>query len=217
MGYCVRSDLYSFGLPRGTIPNPGRLVLSVDTTTNAMALGDHEFATDDPLVFRAEMGGSMPAPLVAGTRYYAIALTDGTFQVAAAQGGAAIDLTTAGSEVLVSSPLPVEESIEWGAGLIDQALVAHAVPLEAPYPPIVVMANAELAAAKLGLFSGGTSKSLTDIMAAAQKRLETWAKGIPVRGENNAPEQRTNLAVSGTVPYDDPRGWSRHGGPRRIC
>lgn len=214
MGYCVRSDLYAFGLPRGTIPNPGRLVLSVDTTTNAIALGDHEFATDDPLVFRAEMGGSMPAPLVAGTRYYAIALTDGTFQVAAAQGGAAIDLTTAGSEVLVSSPLPVEEWIEWGAEVINQALPAHAVPLTAPYPPIIVMTNAELAAAKGGLFSGGTAKSLTDMMAAADARLKTWAEGVPVRGENTAPEERTNLAASLTAPAapsSRQRDWSRYG------
>lgn len=216
MGYCVRSDLYSFGLPRGTIPNPGRNVLSVDTTANAMALGDHEFATGDPLVFRAEMGGSMPAPLVAGTRYYAIALTDGTFQVAATASGAAIDLTTAGAEVLVASPLPIEESIEWGAEVINQALVNHAAPLTAPYPPIVVMANAELAAAKLGLFSGGTSKSLTDMMALATNRLVSWAKGVSVRGENTAPEERTNLARSASVPYQDSRGWNKFGGPSRC-
>jgi hypothetical protein len=217
VGYCVRSDLYSFGLPRGTIPNPGRLVLSVDATTNAMALGDHEFATGDPLVFRAEMGGSMPAPLVAGTRYYAIALTDGTFQVSATASGAAIDLTSAGAEVLVSSPLPVEESIEWGAEVINQALVNHAVPLTAPYPPMVVMANAELAAGKLGLFSGGTAKSLTDMMARTTAQLQAWAKGLSVRGENTAPTERTNLAASASVPYLDSRGWARFGGPTRIC
>jgi len=211
--YCVRSDLHSFGLPRGTIPNQGRLVLSVDVATNAMALGDHEFSTGDPLVFRAEMGGSMPAPLVAGTRYYAIALTDGTFQVSAAQSGAAIDLTSAGSELLVASPLPIDESIAWGAAIIDQALVAHAVPLVAPFPPIVVMTNAELAAAKLGLFSGGTSKSLTDLMASATARLQTWAAGIPVRGEN-AQGGHTNLATSAkTFASADSRAaqWSRSG------
>lgn len=211
--YCVRSDLHSFGLPRGTIPNPGRNVLSVDVATNAMALGDHEFATGDPLVFRAEMGGSMPAPLIAGTRYYAIALTDGAFQVSATQSGAAIDLTTAGSELLVSSPLPIDESIAWGAAIIEQALVAHAVPLTAPFPPIVVMTNAELAAAKLGLFSGGTAKSLTDLMASATARLQEWAKGLPVRGTNTAPGERTNLAASApaSVSVCDRRGWGRWG------
>lgn len=217
MGYCVRSDLYSFGLPRGTIPNPGRLVLSVDAAANTMTLGDHEFATGDPLVFRAEMGGSMPAPLIAGTRYYARAVTDGAFQVSATIGGAAIDLTTAGAEVLVSSPLPIEESIEWGAEVINQALVGHAVPLTAPYPPMVVMANAELAAGKLGLFSGGTSKSLTDMMARSTAQLQAWAKGVVLRGENTAPTERTNLAASASVPYSDSRGWSRFGGPGGRC
>ena len=220
MSYSTRGDLHAFGLPRGSVPNPGRLVLSVDVVNDAMVLGDHEFDTGDPLVFRAEMGGSMPAPLSAGTRYYAIASTDGTFQVAATQADALannpINLTTAGAEVLVSSPLPVEESIAWADQQIDQALINHAVPLTAPYPAIVVMTSAELAAAKLGLFSGGTSKSLTDMMAKAETRLQAWAKGLAVRGENTAPEERTNLARSATVPYVDRRGWSRFGGPGRC-
>ncbi len=85
--------------------------------------------------------------------------------------------------------------------------------MTAPFPPIVVMTNAELAAAKLGLFSGGTAKSITDMMASATARLEKWSKGVSVRGENTAPAERTNLAASASVPYNDSRGWSRFGGP----
>jgi hypothetical protein len=210
-GYCARADVYAFGVPRGAIPNPGRLALSVDATANTFALGDHAFATDDPVHFRAETGGSLPAPLVAGVVYYAIATTDDTFQVAAAAGGVAIDLTTAGSEILVIAPLPIDQAISYGARVIDQALVAHAVPLTAPYPELVVMTNAELAAAKLGYFSGGTSKSLADMLVAAQARVAEWAKGVPVRGENTAPDERTNLAASLTAPAIDSRGWSRYG------
>lgn len=211
-GYCARADVYAFGVPRGVIPNEGRLALSVDTTANTFALGDHSFATGDPVHFRAEMGGSLPAPLVAGVVYYAIATTDDTFQVSATASGAAIDLTTAGAEILVIAPLPIDQAIAYGARVIDQALVAHGVPLTAPYPELVVMTNAELAAGKLGYFSGGTSKSLTDMIVAAQARLDMWAKGVTLRGENTAPEERTNLAASLTAPAVDSRGWSRYGG-----
>lgn len=211
-GYCARADVYAFGVPRGAIPNEGRLALSVDAAANTIALGDHAFATGDPVHFRAEMGGSMPAPLVAGVTYYAIATTDDTFQVSATVGGPAIDLTSAGSEILVIAPLPIDQAIAYGARVIDQALVAHGVPLTEPYPELVVMTNAELAAGKLGYFSGGTSKSLTDMIVTAQARLAEWAKGVPVRGENTAPGERTNLAATLTAPGRDSRGWSRFGG-----
>lgn len=212
-GYCARADVYAFGVPRGAIPNEGRLALSVDTVANTFALGDHSFATGDQVRFRAEMGGSLPAPIVAGAVYYAIATTDDTFQVSATVSGAAIDLTTAGAEILVIAPLPIDQAIAYGARVIDQALEAHAVPLEAPYPELVVMTNAELAAGKLGYFSGGTSKSLADMIVAAQARLDIWAKGVPVRGANTAPETRTNLAASApaSVLVCDRRGWSRWG------
>jgi hypothetical protein len=210
-GYCARADVYAFGVPRGAIPNSGRLALSVDATANAFALGDHAFETGDPVHFRAEQGGSLPAPLVAGVVYYAIATTDDTFQVSATVGGPAIDLTTAGAEILVIAPLPIDQAIAYGARVIDQALVAHAVPLTAPYPELVVMTNAELAAGKLGHFSGGTSKSLADMIVAAQARLADWARGVPVRGDNTAPGERTNLAASLTAAAVDSRGWSRHG------
>ncbi len=210
-GYCARADVYAFGVPRGAIPHEGRLALSVDTTANTFALGDHSFATGDPVHFRAELGGSLPAPLVAGVVYYAIATTDDTFQVSAALLGAAIDLTTAGSEILVIAPLPIDQWIAYGASVIDQALVAHGVPLEPPYHPLVVATNAELAAAKGGYFSGGTSKSLTDMLITAEKRLADWARGVQLRGENTAPGERTNLATSLTAAAVDSRGWSRYG------
>lgn len=210
-GYCARADVYAFGVPRGAIPNEGRLALSVDTTANTIALGDHSFATGDPVRFRAEMGGSLPTPLVAGVTYYAIATSDDAFQVSATDGGAAIDLTTAGAEVLVIAPLPIDQWISYGARVIDQALIAHGVPLAAPYHELVVATNAELAAAKGGYFSGGTSKSLADMIVVAQARLAEWAKGVQLRGENTAPEERTNLAASLTAPARDSRGWSRHG------
>lgn len=210
--YCESADLHSYGLPRGAIPNPGRNVASVNTTANTLSLDEHGFATGDPLTFRAQSGGSLPAPLAEGTTYYAIAVDDTRFSVSATEGGAAIDLSSAGSRVLAISRLPREAAIRWASGIIDQSLPAHAVPLTAPYPDIVIATCAELAVGKLAGYAGAGSKSLADMIAAANARIAKWAKGVPLRGENTDTQPRTNTAAVAAVPYVDTRGWNRYGG-----
>jgi len=51
-------------------------------------------------------GASLPAPLVQSTLYYVRDSTANTFKVAATGGGAAIDITTAGTGTMVFVPLP---------------------------------------------------------------------------------------------------------------
>lgn len=212
MAYCSRGDLHAFGLPRGALPNPGRLIASVNTSADSLSLDVHGFEDDDPVTFRAEAGGSLPAPLVEGTTYYVVALTDSTFSVATSAGGSVIDLTSAGSasRILVIAALPVEAAIDWASRIIDDLLPAHVVPLAEPYPEVVRMTCAELAAGKLLTFTGGTSASLTAMVDAATKRLERWAKGVPIRGDN-APKA-AGLASSTALPHSDPQGWRRYGG-----
>ncbi len=207
--YSAVSDLYSFGLPRGALPNPGRLASAAHASTDVFTLDEHGFTTDDPITLRAEAGGSLPSPLAAGTVYYVIALTASTFKVAAAAAGVAINLTTDGARVLVIAPSPVAAAIAWADRMIDDR-VPHLVPFPAPVPDIVRMTSAELAASKLLAMTGATSKSLGDTYDAAMKRLERWAKGAPIRDPNATAS--SNLAVSATVPYCDPRGWNRFGG-----
>jgi hypothetical protein len=208
--YCEPRDVYAHGLPRGAVPNPARLAESVSSSTNAITLSEHGFSLNDPASFRAEAGGSLPAPLVEGTTYYAIALDDARFQVANAEDGAPIDLTTAGSNVLVISPLPIASAITWASQIIDDMLPAHVVPLDADaIPEIVRMTCAELAAGKLARYSGAESKPLMEIVDAATKRLERWGKGVPIRGAVEPPN--ANLARSATAPYRDRRGWNRTG------
>lgn len=210
--YCEPADLHSYGLPRGAIPNPGRTIASVSAGANTLTLDEHGFDTGDLVTFRAQGGGSLPSPLVEGTTYYAINVDDARFSVSATEGGAAIDLTTAGSRVLVISRLPREAAIRWASAIIDQSLPAHAVPLTAPYPDIVIATCAELAVGKLAPYTGAGSKSLADMIAAAHKRIERWAKGIPLRGDNTDTQPRTNTAAVASVPYIDTRGWNRYGG-----
>lgn len=94
-------------LPLGGSP----LGFSVDTTGNvitARGVGSedaaHGLVNDDRVVF---FRGTPPAPLVEGTLYFVVGATATTLQVAATQGGAAIDLTTVGApECIMSKIVP---------------------------------------------------------------------------------------------------------------
>lgn len=209
--YCSAADLYDAGLQRGALPSPGRLVAAINATTNVLSLDGHGFRDDAELLFRAETGGSMPSPLVAGTTYYAIVLTDATCQVAATAGGAAIDITTEGSLVVVSTPLPTQAAIEWASGMVDDFLPAHVVPLDAPYPAVVIAVTADLAVARLGVITGGSSADfIATKLAAAQKMLDRWAKGLPIRGA--IVPTAAGLSTVAAATATDPRGWIPTGG-----
>jgi len=210
VGYCTPADLVLHGMPRGAATAPGRLVGAVSTAANTIELDGHDFMTGDEVSFRAEAGGVLPSPLVAGVTYFAIAVSDSLFSVAATAGGAALDLTTAGSRIVAFAPRPREAAIEWATRLIDDMLPAGSVPLTAPYPSIVTMTCAELAAWKLTRLAGTASKSLTEIADAARQRLARWARGVPIRGDN-APTP-TGLACSTPAVASTARPWRSYGG-----
>ncbi len=189
----------------------GRLVGGVSAALNAIELDGHGLALDDACSFRAEAGGSLPSPLAEGATYYAIPLDDNRFSVAAAAGGAAIDLTTAGARAVVIVPAPVAKAIAWASRLIDDMLPAHVVPLAEPYPEIIRMTCAELAAAKLLALAGSESRTISEIADAARKRLDRWGKGVPIRGDN-APAAAGLAAGAAVGTATDTRGWRRFGG-----
>jgi hypothetical protein len=205
--YATRKDVYRYGLARGTIGTPARLCDSASISAETITLDDHGFEDDDELLFRAADTGSLPGPLSASTVYYAKRVSDSTFQVAATAGGAAINLTSAGSSFFVMTALPIDDVLEFYSRFVDAFLPAHAVPLEEPYPIVVTAIVAELAARKLQLLSGQTSESMAQVELAAKAQLERWAKGIPLR--DAAATAATNKAVVETVgsSVSDPRGW----------
>ena len=84
------------------LSNPARPIADVVSATDVLTCSAHGFTLNSVLTFRAEEGGSLPAPLVEGTTYYAIPLTDSTFSVASTPNGAPIDLTTSGSNIVVA-------------------------------------------------------------------------------------------------------------------
>jgi len=175
-----------------------------------MTLDGHGIANDAPITFRAEADGSLPSPLVAATTYYAIRLTDSTFQVASTEGGSAIDLTTAGSATLVVKAIPWTRAITWASAIVDDSLTGHPVALESPYPQIVVEVTAELAAQWLRQWAGVESEQLAERITWAQARLTRWMRGTPIRG-TNAPTSG-NTAIRSSFTTVDTRKWVRNQG-----
>ena len=217
MPYSSPSDLYAFGLPRGAIPNPGRVLSSA--IDSVCTLDVHGFETGNEILFRPSGDGAMPSGLSAGVTYFAQAETEHTFRVRATAGGVAITFTDAEDPLVVIAPLNRAAAIAWADRMIDDMSTGQAVPFDDTslypdgVPEIIRMTSAELAAGKLLAITGSASRSLSETVDAAVKRIGRWAQGLPVRGTPAA--SRANLAASAppaAVAYADPRGWKKYGG-----
>lgn len=203
--YATRAELYTYGLRRGVVSNEGRLVASSLASTNVLTLDGHLFETNDRVQVRAIQGGTLSAPLVAGTVYFVIRLSDSTFSLATSADGSAIDLTTNGEAMIVTPELPIDDLLEAYSRFVDD-FIPHLVPLASPYPVTVVRVVCELTAAKLLSLTGQASASMTDAEIAAKAQLERWVKGQPIR--DVAVTASSNMAITSTAgDVADPRGW----------
>lgn len=81
--------IWGSGTTQFTVVGPPTTII---TLTNANAYLSYQVGT--PVVFSST--GTLPAPLVAGTTYYVVAVANNNIQVSATKGGSAISLTTAG-------------------------------------------------------------------------------------------------------------------------
>lgn len=181
--YCTAADAYSW-IPRGIAQRPARIASSVSTTLDTITIDDHGLADDDPITVRAESGGTLPSPLVAGTTYYAIVITPASFKLASAAGGSALDLTTAGSNVLVIAALPWDRWIEEESASVDCTLPAHVVPF-ASTPAIVRKYVAALVAQRAAIACGVSTPMLdAAIQDVIRPELAAWRKGVSIRGSS---------------------------------
>lgn len=205
--YATRRDLHRYGgIARGLLVGEGRLVASSTASTDRLELESHLFDTDDEVLVRATEGGTLSAPLVAGTTYYVIRVTDSTFKLAATAGGAAIDLSSDGVSMVVSAALPIDETLELYSRWVDDLLPAHLVPLTSPYPVVVIAVVARLAGKALLNLDGKSSEIVNAAELVAKAQIERWAKGIPLRDAKATAS--ANLAVTSTMgAASDPRGW----------
>jgi hypothetical protein len=210
--YCSQADVYRF-VPPGILANPARIVSSAVAATNIFVLDGHGLTLDQELTFRAESGGSLPSPLVEGTTYYAIPVAYDTFKVAASAGGSAVDITTAGSNILVVASLPWTAWITECSAMLDQTLPAHLVPITSTVPEPVKLYCAALLAMRALAHVGAKTDAIQSQLDFWAKQTDKWARGVPIRG-TNAPS-RGNLSVRATTTATDPRGWT-NGSPTKV-
>jgi hypothetical protein len=224
--YAQKSDVYLYGLPRGALGNPGRIVDSALAADSVFTLSDHGFATGDVVYFRAPAGGTLAEPLVTATAYYAIYLTDSQFQVSTTPNGSAVTLTSDAVSMIAWTDLPFDQVLEFYSRFVDGFLPAELVPLQAPYPITVVAVVATLAAKRIQILSGMRSESMDADEAGAAMQLQRWATGVTVR-DAAATQQPANTAVTTSVRNDiigtpmygrGPGGlWTWLGGGSRGC
>jgi hypothetical protein len=72
------------------------------STADTLTLNAHPLLANDPVSFSFTSGGSMPGGLTQNTIYYVRDVTTNTFKVATTRGGAAVDITSTGSNVTVT-------------------------------------------------------------------------------------------------------------------
>lgn len=204
--YCTRKDVIR-RLPPGAVTSPAGLIASCLKDTDVITYDGHGFETDDELTVRAIAGGTLAAPLVAGTVYFAIRLTNATFQLAETAGGPAINLTSDGVSMMVTREPAFDEFIEYYSRWFDAFLPAEDVPLKAPIHPTAKGIVADLVAKRILNVDGKDSAAVNTAELAAKAQAERFAAGMQLRGAA-VPTSPSNLAVS-MSGMTDPRGWGR--------
>lgn len=204
--YCSRGDVTA-RLPPGTVVSPAGMLASCLASTDVLTYDGHGLETDDEVTVRAASAGTLSAPLVAGTIYYAIRLTNAAFKLAASAGGAALNITSDGVEMVVTREPKFDDVIEFVSRWADTFLPAHVVPLTAPIHPLVRGVVADVSAKRILNANGQDSAAVTAAELAGKAILERHAAGMPLRG--GTAQTPTNLAITATSVSSgsDPRGW----------
>jgi len=144
----------------------------------------HGFLDMSQVYVRADAGGTLSAPLVAGTKYYIRDATANTFKLALTPGGAVINLTTdsigacsfqAGYPV-ITTPLSI-------ASLDKVCVVAGALPsLPAEWPLVAFGPMREMGVASAGIaFVGESLEAVIASRLAAVVPTSTDPIGITIR------------------------------------
>lgn len=91
----------------------GQRAFTADATTNLITITAHGFAVNTTV--QVVSSGTLPAPLTAGTTYFVRDVLANTFALSLTAGGAAIDITSAGTGTHTLSFVSLEESYTFGA------------------------------------------------------------------------------------------------------
>jgi hypothetical protein len=213
--YVTRDQLFALAMRADMLIPPARVVEGVDTTADTLRVRANGYPVDAPLELVLNGFATVPGGLAAGTIFYAkpVPNSDDLVQLAAAPGGPAIDITSAGAGVM-SLAMQLGQVIDEAAlvvsGLIDEALVNYGSPL-VTWPPSVTLVAArllaELLAVTRGLLRPDFAQSADHIVRMAdlaRKQLSRWQDGgEPLRGFPTVVDQTPDVLENATQIVDD--------------
>lgn len=113
---------------------------TANATTDVITATGHDYINTLAVTLSVSGGGALPAPLVADTTYYVRDAATDTFKLSLTSGGAAIDITNAGTGtfVVIDTPLSVntrtiaemvrKEITDYGA-MVNRPLVNFTAPI----------------------------------------------------------------------------------------
>jgi len=201
MTYCARANVYALGLPPEAFARAPRLVESASPAADTLSLRAHGFATDDPVTLAVQSSSilgataaALPAPLLEGTVYYVRASGSDVLQLAAAPGGAAINLTSAGAGIfgiLRDHGTDLDAAIVQATAIINEKLIAHSGTVTAE---VLTGVCAWLAATIFTSTHSSANPFVRQAIAAAlaplreiyEPMLARWSAGAVVKGATDA-------------------------------
>jgi hypothetical protein len=177
---------------------------SADAVTNALVCEGHNLPADEAVQLWTGGAGALPAGLAAGVVYYVrpVAGSTSLFQLALTAGGAAIDITTAGTApfgFIQQINATILRALDYRSRWIDRNLTGHLVPASAPYPTELVTLCCRLAAWDVALELGKGKKDdpLSLRFDQCMADVAQMKKGQPLRdGAARAPANAAISAVS---------------------
>ena len=209
----TRAQFFALGLPAESCTAPARVIATVYPNDDTLELPGHGFAAGDLVRFTATgdvLGtpAALPGGLSGALLYQAAPVGGDLFQVLPQAGGAAVNLTSAGSGVIAVVPdyLPKLDTIlDAMARWCDDHAIPYAPPFdETDPPPSLVKCACELAAVKFAMVVRASSPtySLEDLQKAAdaaQVFLDKLRSGKPLAV---APKDQTPaVAEMGAVGF----------------
>ena len=189
-GYPSRQEFFAYGLPSKAITQSSQAIASTDATADVFTAPAHGLVDGDRVRFTANAGGAglapgvLPAGLSASTLYYVVGvatLGGDMFQVSTSSGGAAVNVTDAGSglySVVVDYGARIDRALDAWSRHADQHLKAYTTPLVGDVPLQLKMWICQLAAYDLATSAGlvdpeyAKDPALAARAQAAQQQLD---------------------------------------------
>jgi len=84
---------------------------TANSTTDFLTSASHDYILNSQVQVNVSGGGTLPAPLVAGTTYFVRDVSGNDYRLSATRGGSAIDITSVGTGVFTITDLALDNKV----------------------------------------------------------------------------------------------------------